>query len=133
MSYSNGNDRAIPECVTGAGLARRLRTMNAVQRACAAADVDDGTTVLVALTTKTVADLFQVSVPYVAAAAKLSPAERDLVRRGVRPLIPTRAPRAATAPFDWATVNDDVLVEAVRMIGVERAPHAAVAVESDNT
>jgi hypothetical protein len=125
MEYQNGNGHAIRMAMTGASLAHRLRRMTAAQRACSAADVDDGKVALVDLTAKSIAALHQVSLPYMQAAKKLSPAERDQVRRGERPLVPAR-PRAApeAAPFDW--LDDAAFIEVIRQIGVDRTLDAAI-------
>jgi hypothetical protein len=127
--YLNGNGRAIPAVVTGASLARRLRAMTAAQRACSAADVDDGRTPLVDLTAKSIAALHQVSMPYLLAAKKLSPEEREQVRRGERPLVQPKA-KQPELPLSLAEFDDVKLIEAIRTIGVERTLEAATAVEA---
>jgi hypothetical protein len=98
--------------------------MNASQRAVLAADIIDGRLVVMGLTRKTVTSLCGASVNYVNAALRTTPEQRARIARGERSLIRSR-PRTPT-PIDWNSINDDVLVEAVRRIGIERTLDAAI-------
>jgi hypothetical protein len=76
--------------------------------ACDAADLVDALTRLQNPTIRVAAVACDVSQSYVVAALRLSPAQRDAVRRGERPLVP--APVSAeeriakvVAEFGWAT------------------------------
>jgi hypothetical protein len=67
--------------------------------ACAAADVIDGHAVLQNPTLRLVAAAFGVSVTSVVNALHLTPAQRDSVRRGLRPLtLPDATPKALPPP-----------------------------------
>ena len=69
---------------------------------------------------------------YIDAALHCTPEQRERVRRGERPLVlpkGTAPAPAAPAMFDWNTVDDDVLAETVRLIGIDRTLDAAVAAE----
>jgi len=122
LQYTNGHRRAI----LGASLARLRRDMSAAKRACLAADIVDGRVVLQGLTIRAIATLVGVNLDYVHRALRLTPEQREQVRRGDRPLV---LPRTPASHIDWDAINDDDLVEAVRRIGLERALAAAVAVE----
>jgi hypothetical protein len=130
LEYPNDYRRAT---ISGAGLAQRRRRMSAAERACLGADVVDGRVVLQGLTIKSVAALVGTSVGYVNRALRLTPAQRQAVCDGERPLVAPRArPRAGCwsgAPIDWEAVGDEMLVEAIRKIGIDRAINAAVAAE----
>jgi hypothetical protein len=129
MYYTNGNGQAIRLAMTGASLARRLREMTPAQRACSAADVDDGKVALVDLTAQSIAALHQVSVPYMMAAKRLSSAERDQVRRGQRSLvIPSRA--RPPAGIDYARDLKTVLAAAMAARGVDHVLDVAIEAEA---
>jgi hypothetical protein len=87
----------------------------------------EGRVVLEPPTAKTAAALCQVNMTYVGAALRLSPEQRSAVLAGERPLLQPR--RCAPAPIDWGCVDDETLVEAVRLIGVNRTLEAAVEAE----
>ena len=117
LHYTNGHRRAI----SGASLAQLRRRMSAAERACLAADVVDGRVVLQGLTTKA-------GVGYVDRALRLTPEQRADVSRGARPLPPAQK-RTIARPINWNAVDDDVLVEAIRRIGIERTLNAAIAAD----
>jgi hypothetical protein len=125
LTYINGARRAI----SGASLAQLRRRMSAAECAVLAADVIDGRIVLQGLTVKAIAALVGVNLGYVHAALKLTPEQRHEVRRGHRRLVPPGA-RAPAAPIDWTTIDDNVLVEAIRRIGLDRTLSAAVEAET---
>jgi hypothetical protein len=109
LQYRNSPCRAI----SGASLAQLRRHMAAPERACLAADIIDGRVVLQGLTAKGIAALCGVNLAYFNAALNLTPEQRCEASRGARPL--AKAPKRKSAqPFDWNSVNDDDLVEAVR-------------------
>ena len=84
------------------------------------------------LTIKSLAAISGANISYVHAALRCTPEEREQVRRGERPLVlpkDTARPSSAPTVFDWHAVDDDALVEAVRMIGIDRTIDAAVAAE----
>jgi len=127
LNYTNGRRHAI----TGASLAQRRRRMCKAERAILAADIIDGRIVLQGLTVKTIAGLVGTNISYVYQALKLTPEQREAVRRGDRRLI---LPQPAPAPaFDWSAVSDDVLIEAIRQVGLDRALSAAVEAERAET
>jgi len=121
LQYANGYRRAI----TGASLAQLRRRMSAAERACLAADIVDGRVVLQGLTVKAIAALVGVNVGYVDRALRLTPEQRAEVCRGDRPLVTPRPPADAPA-FDWNAVGDEMLVEAIRRIGIDRALNAVI-------
>jgi hypothetical protein len=80
-------------------------------RAVVGADILDGRVSLQNLTGKLVAQAQGISTTYLAAARRLSPAQRDAVRRGERPLIPPKPAKPAlaaqlAAPFPPAIVAE---------------------------
>jgi hypothetical protein len=130
LNYNNGN----PGAISGASLAQLVRRMSAPQRAILAADIVDGRTILQRLTAKSIAMIVGASPAYVCAALRCSPEQREQVRRGERPLIPSQ-PRAVAAAttIDWAAVDDVALTDIVRTIGIDRTLNAAVAAEHATT
>jgi hypothetical protein len=132
MDYKLNTFGASGRCMSGASLAQRVRRMSASERACFAADVVDGKVVLTALTAKSVAAMTGTNASYLYAALRLSPEQRQEVRRGIRPLIPLQrgAPARAT---DWNAIDDNVLVDVVRAVGIDRTLNAAVAAEYATT
>jgi hypothetical protein len=102
--------------------------MSAAERACVAADIVDGRVVLQGLTVKAIAALVGVNVGYVDRALRLAPEQRAEVSRGARPLPAQK--HTNDRPINWNAVDDDVLVEAIRRIGIDRALNAAVAAET---
>ena len=134
MEYSSiGNGashrRRIPARITGASLAQLLRNMGAAERAILAANIIDGDVVITALTRRMVAMLCGASASYVDAALHHSAEEREAIARGDRPLVPRTRPRTDARRINWANLDDDVLVEAVRRIGIERTLDAAIAAD----
>jgi len=121
LQYMNGHRRAI----SGASLAQLRRRMSAPERACLAADIVDGRVILQGLTVKAIAALVGVNMGYVDRALRLTPEQREQVRRGDRPLV---APQPY-APTDAGCMSDDMLVEVVRRVGIDRALHAMVVAE----
>src|SRR5262249_8795795 len=134
MQYSSiGNGashrRRIPARITGASLAQLLRNMGPAQRAVMAANIIDGDVVIAALTRRMVAMLCGASASYVDAALHHSAEEREAIACGARPLVPRARPRADARRINWANLDADVLVEAIRRIGIERTLNAAVAAD----
>jgi hypothetical protein len=84
---------AVPRAVDAHGLLLKRNAKSA--RACDAADVVDGLAVLQNLTVRLVATAYGVSESTVALARRLTPDQRQAVRRGQRPLV---LPRAAALP-----------------------------------
>ena len=113
--------------ISGASLSQKLRRLNASQRAVLAADIIDGRLVVMGLTRKAVTSLCGASVNYVNAALRTTPEQRAAIARGERSLIRSR-PRTPAA-IDWNSINNDVLVEAVRRVGIERTLNAAIAAD----
>src|SRR5262249_16382766 len=111
--------------ITGASLAQRRWRMSAAERACLAADIVDGRVVLQGLTVKAIAALVGVNVGYVDRALRLTPEQRAEVCRGDRPLLAPR-PHADAPAFNWNAVGDEMLVEAIRRIGIDRALNAVI-------
>src|SRR5262249_44913969 len=108
--------------------AQRRRRMSAAERACLAADIVDGRVVLQGLTVKAIAALVGVNVGYVDRALRLTPEQRTEACRGDRPLVAPRA-RGPAPPIDWNAIGDDMLVEAIRRIGIDRTLNAAIAAD----
>lgn len=96
-------------------------------RAFVAADLVTGRHKLVCPTATQAARLARINIAYVHWALRRQ-ADRELIEDGVLPLVPARA-RALPAPIDWSAVDDDTLVEAVRLIGIDRTLNAAAAAE----
>jgi hypothetical protein len=67
-------------------------------KACDAADAADGRIIVQNLTLKLLAAAYGVSVGYVVHARRLTPEQRQAVRRGQRPLIPPQAPATPSTP-----------------------------------
>jgi hypothetical protein len=103
--------------------------MGAAERAILAANIIDGDVVITALTRRMVAMLCGASASYVDAALHHSAEEREAIARGDRPLVPRTRPRTDARRINWANLDDDVLVEAVRRIGIERTLDAAIAAD----
>jgi len=137
LHYTNGHRRAI----SGASLAQLRRRMSAAERAVLAADIVNGRVVLQGLAVKAIAALVGVNVGYVDRALRLTPAQRQEVYNGDRPLVPPRAPAPARAgcwgragaPIDWEAIGDAELTEAIRRIGIDRAINATIAAECSIT
>ena len=135
-TYTNGGPKAatllppIPtQTIVGAGLANRH--LDKRQRAVLAADVLDGT-VRLNPSQKQLADIFGVSVVYIAIAQKLSPGKRAAILRGWDPtsfaeLMPRRS--AMLPAPNGASITNLQLEYVIRAVGVERVLEAAVAVE----
>jgi hypothetical protein len=89
-------------------------------KACDAADIIDGLAVLQNLTMRLVAAAYEISASSVARACRLTPEQRQAVRRGERPLI---LPQLAALPVPPRPVeiSDIELIEIVRRAGPERA------------
>jgi len=126
LQYANGSRRAI----SGAGLAQLRRRMSAAERACLAADIIDGRVILQGLTAKAIAALVGVNQGYVDHALRLTPEQRAEVCRGDRPLVAPRA-CASAVKIDWGKIGDDMLVEAVRKIGIDRALNAVIVADEN--
>jgi hypothetical protein len=125
---TNGNGASGPtRCIGGASLAQRLRGMTPQQRAVLAADIIEGRVILLELTAKSVATLCGANLAYVALALACTAEERDRVRRG-HGRLPARVQRPA-AVVDWAVVGDQMLADAIKSMGMDRALEIAVAVE----
>jgi len=120
LEYTNETRRAI----TGPGLAQLRRRMSAAERACVAADIIDGRLILQGLTAKSIAGLVGVNLGYVDRALQLTPEQRAEVCRGDRPLV---APR--TGAPNAGRMSDEMLVEMVRRVGIDRALHAVIVAE----
>jgi hypothetical protein len=95
-------------------------------RAFVAADLVVGRCKLVCPTITQAARLARTNVAYVHWALRRQ-ADREPIERGVFPLVPARA---SPAPIDWNEIDDDTLVEAVRLIGVDRTLNAAAAADA---
>jgi len=121
LQYANGSRRAI----TGASLAQLRRRMSAAERACLAADIVDGRIALQGLTVKSIASLVGVNLGYVDRALRLTPEQRAEVRRGARPLPPAQK-HTNDRPINWNAVDEEMLVEAIRRIGIDRALNAVI-------
>jgi hypothetical protein len=74
--------------VKGRGLA--CRKLSKPARALLGVDIIEGTTNITDLSHRQVAATVGVSIAYLSAALRLAPAEREAVRRGLRPLVEPR-------------------------------------------
>jgi hypothetical protein len=86
---------AVPRVVDAHGLLHMRASKSA--KACDAADAVDGFAVVQNPTLRLAATAWGVSIGSVARALRLTPTQRDAVRRGQRPLILPRAPAAPPA------------------------------------
>jgi hypothetical protein len=105
--------------------------MSPIERAILGAELVEGRIVLEPPTAKAAAALVHVGAGYLFAALKLSPEQRSAVLAGERPLIEPH--RCTPAPLDWSSVDDDTLVETIKLIGVNRTLNAAVEAERAGT
>jgi hypothetical protein len=130
MSYISNGSHASSRTLSGASLAQKIRRMTPPQRAVMAAEILDGALIVQNLTAKSIVMIVNANMAYVCAALRSTPEQRELVKRGQRPLIPTRA-RALRAPaaIDWHSVDDAALTETVRSIGIERTLSALALAE----
>ena len=143
-SYSNGHGTAIlppttQKVITGASIVHRQ--LDKRQRAILAADVLDGM-VTFTPSAKQLADIFDVSTPYIAAARKLSPGKRAAILRDwdqtsfaglmnppprqlslAGPVIPSMKVTDATE------ITDGCLAELIRAVGIDRTLEVAIGVE----
>ena len=88
-------------------------------RACLAADILDGRLTLQGLTIKLVAAAVGVSEGYVAAALRVSPEQRELVRQERRPLVLPRRTAALPSP-------QKRFADLIEEIGITQALHLLV-------
>ena len=95
-----------------------------VERGFVGADMANGRSQLVCPTISQAARLARVNVPYVWWALRRQE-ERDLILRGVVPLVPPPAELSLPKPV---AVSDSELIEVVRLAGPERAFKALEAV-----
>jgi hypothetical protein len=137
-SYSNGHGTAILPLITtktilGAGLANRH--LDARQKACLVADVLDGVLAF-APSVKQLADLFDVSVPYINVARKLSPGKRAAILRDWDPTSFTdlahsqqRQLRVKLLAPNCASITNSYLEHVIRAVGIDRTLEVAIGVE----
>lgn len=122
MTYLNGN-----RVVKGHSLVHCK--LDARQRAAIAAQILEGD-VAIRLSTRQLAQLVGVSVPYVAAAKQLSPAKRQAIASGrdsmsfAALLKPPTKPLALPKP-----VSDTQLVDIIKGVGIDRVLTIACEVE----
>jgi hypothetical protein len=124
----NGSRTGGLRTVSGASLAQLIRCMSPAERACLAADIIDGAIVLVAPTTRAVAEQVRCSATAVFAALRLSPDQREAVRKGERPLIQPQA--RSQLSFNWTAIDDATLTNVVRLAGVDRTLAIAATVDA---
>jgi hypothetical protein len=105
--------------------------MSPIERAILGAQLVEGSVVLEPPTAKAAAALVHVGAGYLFAALKLSPEQKSAVLAGERPLMEPR--RCTPVPIDWTSVDDDSLVEAVKLIGIARTLDAACEAERAGT
>jgi hypothetical protein len=129
---------AVPRVVDAHGLLH-MRTSKSA-KACDAADVIDGLAVLQNPTLRLAAAAYGVSIGSVARARRLTPEQRQAVRRNERPLILPRAPSAppalpvsiapATPPVPPVIMGArDKLAEVIAEIGADGVLNMLVAME----
>ena len=135
MQYSfNESDASVPRMISGASLAQTLRHLPPPARACWGADIVDGKITITAPTARSVALTTNVNPSYLFTALRLTPEQRELVKRDVRPLIlPTPPAKPIPAPsieVAWGTTSYGEQVcfaakhasELMRMIDYVTAP-----------
>jgi hypothetical protein len=122
----NGGTRRL----RGASLAQIARRKCPIERAILGAELVEGRVVLEPPTARAACTLVGVSYGYVLAALKLSPEQRNAVLAGERPLIEERS---HSLPAYWANADTGQIVEAIRLIGVDRALTAAIAIEAETS
>jgi hypothetical protein len=107
--------------------------MSVPERAILGAEILRGDVKLWTLTAKSVAALLGVSTASLSAAVRATPEQRQQIKNKKRPLVPSH-PRALPAPpmIDWRAIDDVLLADMVRSIGVDRTLDAAVAAETTN-
>jgi hypothetical protein len=133
MSITSWNAPATtPRVIDGRSLVHRR--LDARQKAVLAADVVDGLATI-RLTTKQLAEIFNVSVPYIALARELSPEKRSGIITGTDStsfagLLNAPAPTLALPAPNWkALIDDTSLFNIVSAVGIDRVLSAASAVE----
>ena len=131
MTYIVNSSSTSARCFSGASLAQIARRMTPVERAVLAADIIDGKVVLQGLTAKSVAHLVGTNQSYMFAALRATPVQRAAILAGTRPLMPACA-RSMPTVIDWAEVDTGKIVEAIKLIGIDRALEAAIAVEAEH-
>jgi hypothetical protein len=125
--------------ITGASLVHRQ--LDARQKACLVADVLDGM-VTFTPSAKQLADIFDVSVPYINVARRLSAGKRTAILRGRDPVsftgLMNPPPRQLSlmGPVipdmrmtDTTKITNSYLETVIRAVGVDRALEAAIAAE----
>jgi hypothetical protein len=103
---------AAPPRVVGAHGLLHLRVSKAA-RACLAADIVDGFAVVQNPTMRLAATAYGVSIGSVARALRLTPEQRQAVRRGQRPLVLPRTPSPATLPVPAIPVTTSVITPVI--------------------
>jgi hypothetical protein len=97
--------------VKGRGLA--CRKLSKPARALLGVDIIEGTTAITDLSHKQIAATVGVSVSYLNAAQRLTPAEREAVRRGLRPLVEPRVSAAQLSAHErLAAIVDEISIDA---------------------
>jgi hypothetical protein len=96
--------------------------MTPIERAILGAELVEGRVVLEPPTAKTASALCQVNGTYVNAALRLGPEARAAVLAGDRPLLQPR--RCSPAPIDWTDIDSNRIVEAIKLIGIDRTLEA---------
>jgi hypothetical protein len=132
MLYRPNASRASrPRLVSGVSLAQYRRRMSVPERAVLGAEILRGDVKLVCLTARSIAALVGVSVASLGAAWRATPEQRQQIKNGKRPLVPSH-PRTSPVPaaVDWAAVDDVVLADIVRAVGINRTLDAAAAAEN---
>ena len=133
-SYSNGHGTAIlppttQKVITGASIVHRQ--LDKRQRAILAADVLDGM-VTFTPSAKQLADIFDVSTPYIAAARKLSPGKRAAILRDWDPTSfadRVHSQQRQLRVPNCASITNSYLETVIRAVGVDRVLDAAIAAE----
>jgi hypothetical protein len=131
MYKSNGSNTSVRRTITGASLAQLARHMTPTEKAIFAAEILDGEITLQGLTAKSVAHLVGINQSYLFAALRATAQERTAILAGTRPLMPERT-RSLPTVIDWAEVDTGKIVEAIKMIGLDRTLEAAIAVEAEH-
>jgi len=131
MLYRQTNGSVKPRCLSGASISQLVGRMSPTERAIFGASLIEGSVVLGPPTAKSVGALVGVNQSYIFAALRLSPEQRSAVLADERPLIEPRP--VAPAPIDWTNVETGKIVEAIKMIGLDRTLDAAIEAERATT
>jgi hypothetical protein len=115
---AQGASFSVPRAVQARSLLKARLSKR--ERAIIGADVIDGRVPLQGLTVKLVAMAVGCSAASILRALRLTPAQREEVRRGRRPLVRQQSRALPVSEIDWSELDDAALSDIVRRIGIDR-------------